>query len=175
MQRGIRRVLRAAGPVDVLHLRMADVGSMAAARRPRSSRSPSSSPSPPTRTRIAAREAAGTLTRANFGAVDHAEHLVFRARLVRGLADAAHLVLFPRPELERDMRDLVGIDITAPPERPSVVAEGIDLTVIAERAVAPPRRMPDPPTSPTSTPCSAPCRRTGATCRSRSRSAGCTG
>ena len=30
-RRGIRRVLRAAGPVDVVHLRMADVGSMAAA------------------------------------------------------------------------------------------------------------------------------------------------
>ena len=30
-ERGLRRVLRRAGPVDVLHLRMADVGSMAAA------------------------------------------------------------------------------------------------------------------------------------------------
>ena len=30
-ERGLRRALRRAGPVDVLHLRMADVGSMAAA------------------------------------------------------------------------------------------------------------------------------------------------
>jgi glycosyltransferase involved in cell wall biosynthesis len=81
-------------------------------------------------------DASGHLTRANFGTIDEVEHFWFRARLVQRLAaDAAHTVLFPRPELERDMRDLVGIDITAHPERHSVVAEGIDLDVI-DQAVA---------------------------------------
>ena len=50
-ERGIRRALTAHGRVDVLHLRMADVGSMAAARRRHPPRaSPPCSPSRPTRT-----------------------------------------------------------------------------------------------------------------------------
>ncbi|MGY4856536.1 glycosyltransferase [Cryobacterium sp. AP23] len=137
VQRGIRRILRAAGTVDVIHLRMADVGTLAASTVARELEIPvvfTVAPDP--HSVINAMDAAGTLTRANFGTVDEAEHFWFRARLVQRMAaDAAHTVLFPRPELERDMRTLVGIDITAHPERHSVVAEGIDLTVI-ERSVA---------------------------------------
>lgn len=137
VQRGIRRILRAAGTVDVMHLRMADVGTLAASTVARELEIPvvfTVAPDP--HSVISAMEGAGSLTRANFGAVDEVEHFWFRARLVQRLAaDAARTVLFPRPELERDMRELVGIDITAHPERHSVVAEGIDLTVI-ERSVA---------------------------------------
>jgi len=137
VQRGIRRILRAAGSVDVLHLRMADVGTLAASSVARELEIPvvfTVAPDP--HSVINAMDAAGSLTRANFGAVDEVEHFWFRARLVQRIAaDAAHTVLFPRPELERDMRELVGIDITAHPERHSVVAEGIDLTVI-ERSVS---------------------------------------
>ncbi|MCU1447348.1 glycosyltransferase [Cryobacterium sp.] len=137
VQRGIRRILRAAGTVDVLHLRMADVGTLAASTVARELEIPvvfTVAPDP--HSVITAMDAAGTLTRANFGTVDEAEHFWFRARLVQRMAaDAAHTVLFPRPELERDMRALVGIDITEHPERHSVVAEGIDLTVI-DRSVA---------------------------------------
>ena len=43
-------------------------------------------------------------------------------------------MLFPRPELQRDLRELVGIDLQAHPERHSIVPEGIDLDVI-DRAV----------------------------------------
>ena len=136
VQRGIRRILRAAGTVDVMHLRMADVGTLAASSVARELEIPivfTVAPDP--HSVINAMDASGALTRANFGAVDEVEHFWFRSRLVQRIAaDAAHTVLFPRPELERDMRDLVGIDITAHPERHSVVAEGIDLTVI-ERSV----------------------------------------
>ena len=136
VQRGIRRVLRAAGTVDVLHLRMADVGTLAASTVARELEIPivfTVAPDP--HSVINAMDASGALTRANFGTVDEVEHFWFRARLVQRMAaDAAHTVLFPRPQLERDMRELVGIDITAHPERHSVVAEGIDLTVI-ERSV----------------------------------------
>jgi len=132
VQRGIRRVLRAAGTVDVLHLRMADVGTLAASTVARELEIPivfTVAPDP--HSVINAMDASGALTRANFGTVDETEHFWFRARLVQRMAaDAAHTVLFPRPQLERDMRELVGIDITAHPERHSVVAEGIDLTVI---------------------------------------------
>lgn len=146
VQRGIRRVLRASRPVDVLHLRMADVGSLAAAAVARELDLPfvfTVAPDP--HAVISAAEAAGTLTRANFGDVDSGEHFRFRVRLVQRLtADAAHLVLFPRPNLERDMLELVGLDLQAHPERFSVIAEGIDVEVI-EHALAEARAtVPDP-------------------------------
>jgi glycosyltransferase involved in cell wall biosynthesis len=135
-ERGIRRVLRAAGTVDVLHLRMADVGSLAAANVARDLGIPvvfTVAPDP--HALINSMEMSGTLTRANFGDVDEREHYWFRARLVQRLAaDAAHTVLFPRPNLSTDMRELVGIDISAHPERHSIVPEGIDLEVV-DRAV----------------------------------------
>ncbi|RYV50085.1 glycosyltransferase [Pengzhenrongella frigida] len=136
-QRGIRRVLRAAGPVDAIHLRMADVGSLAAATVARERDLPilfTVAPDP--HAAIETLAAAGTLTRANFGSVDETEHFWFRVRLVQRLtADAAHLVLFPRPNLAPDLRRLVGLDLDAHPERYSVIAEGIDLGVI-DRSLA---------------------------------------
>lgn len=137
VRRGIRRMLRAAGGVHVLHLRMADVGSLAAADVARELDIPvvfTVAPDP--HAVIDSLDKSGQLTRWNFGDVDEREHFWFRARLVQQLAgNADHTVLFPRPELERDMRRLVGIDITAHPERHSIVPEGIDLGVI-DRAVA---------------------------------------
>ena len=136
-RRGIRRVLRAAGHVDVLHLRMADVGSLAASDVARELDIPvvfTVAPDP--HAVIQSLDLAGRLSRATFGTADEAEHFWFRARLVQRLASsAAHTVLFPRPELERDMRSLLGIEITAHPERHTIVPEGVDLEV-ADRAVA---------------------------------------
>lgn len=111
-RRGLRSLLRAAGRVDVLHLRMADVGSWAAADVAREFGIHTVlTLAPDPHALIAAREASGTLTRANFGAADHAEHLVFRVRLLRELAEqASHLVVFPRPNLRRDVRDLLHLD-----------------------------------------------------------------
>lgn len=136
-QRGIRRILRAAGPIHAIHLRMADVGSLAGATVARERGIPivfTVAPDP--HAVIDALDASGDLARESFGTVDEGEHFWFRARLVHRIAaDAAHIVLFPRPELKRDMRRLLGIDIAADPERHSVLAEGIDLTVI-ERSCA---------------------------------------
>ncbi|PRY67292.1 glycosyltransferase involved in cell wall biosynthesis [Glaciihabitans tibetensis] len=131
-ERGIRRILRAAGTVDVLHLRMADVGSLAASNVARELGIPvvfTVAPDP--HAVINSLELSGALTRENFGDIDAREHYWFRARLVQRLAgDAAHTVLFPRPALQRDMKELVGIDITSHPERHSIVPEGIDLAVV---------------------------------------------
>jgi len=131
-QRGIRRVLRAAGPIHAIHLRMADVGSLAASTVARERGIPivfTVAPDP--HAVIDALDTSGNLTRERFGTVDEAEHFWFRARLVHRIAaDAAHLVVFPRPELKRDMRRLLGMDIAADPQRHSVLAEGIDLKVI---------------------------------------------
>ena len=131
-QRGIRRILRSAGVVDAIHLRMADVGSLAAATVARDLDIPvvfTVAPDP--HGVIDSLESSGALTRANFGTVDAVEHFWFRARLVQRLAaDAAHTVLFPRPDLQQDIERLTGIDIDAHPERHSVIPEGIDLSVI---------------------------------------------
>jgi glycosyltransferase involved in cell wall biosynthesis len=136
VRRGIRRLLRAAGRVDVLHLRMADVGSLAAADVARELGIPTVfTVAPDPHSVIASLERSGALTREGFGAADLAEHFWFRTHLVQSLAaSAAHSVFFPRPELERDMRALVGIDLASHPERHTVVAEGVDLAVV-DRAV----------------------------------------
>jgi glycosyltransferase involved in cell wall biosynthesis len=136
-RRGIRRILRAAGPVDLLHLRMADVGSLAAADVARELGIPTVfTVAPDPHAVIRSLDRSGALTREAFGVTDMREHFWFRARLVTNLAsNAAHTVLFPRPELQRDMSQLVGIDITAHPERHTIVAEGVDLAVV-DRAVA---------------------------------------
>ncbi|WP_395638982.1 glycosyltransferase [Pseudolysinimonas sp.] len=136
-RRGIRRILRAAGHVDLLHLRMADVGSLAAADVARELGIPvvfTVAPDP--HGVIESLDRSGRLTRAGFGAVDGEEHFWFRARLVQSLAaNAAHTVLFPRPKLREDMQRLVGIDLTAHPERHTIVPEGVDLDTI-DAAVA---------------------------------------
>ncbi|MFB2555686.1 glycosyltransferase [Herbiconiux liangxiaofengii] len=136
-RRGIRRMLRAAGGVDLLHLRMADVGSLAAADVARELDVPMVfTVAPDPHAVIRSMDLAGSLTRANFGEVDENEHFWFRTRLVQRLAsNADHSVLFPRPQLEKDMRELVGIDVTSHPERHTVVPEGIDLGVV-DRGVA---------------------------------------
>jgi glycosyltransferase involved in cell wall biosynthesis len=131
-ERGIRRALTALGPVDVLHLRMADVGSMAASSVARELGIPmvfTLAPDP--HGVIRALDVAGSLTAANFGDVDEREHYWFRHRLVERLAaDAEHTVLFPRPALRDELQELIGIDIDSSPENYTVVPEGIDLTAI---------------------------------------------
>ncbi len=134
-ERGLRRVLRRSGPVDVLHLRMADVGSMAAGAVAAELGIPwvlTMAPDP--HALVAARETAGTLDRAGFGAADSVEHLWFRVRLLADLAAGAeHVVLFPRPDLARDARELLDVD-PGEPGRCTVVPEGIDLDAVDRAA-----------------------------------------
>lgn len=134
-RRGLRRILRAAGRVDVLHLRMADVGSWAAAEVARElGIATVLTLAPDPHALIAAREASGVLTRATFGDADHTEHLVFRVRLLRDLAEqASHLVVFPRPDLARDLLDLLHLD-PDDTHRVSVISEGIDLAPLQRAA-----------------------------------------
>ena len=139
-ERGIRRILGGDGQPDVLHLRMADVGSLAGSRvAAESGIRMVFSLAPDPHGLIAAREAAGELDRATFGGEDARSHLWFRARLVERLArDADQVVLFPREHLEEQLRDLVGIDIATAPRRFTVIPEGIDVQRIdaAEAALA---------------------------------------
>ena len=118
-ERGIRRVLTANGRVDVLHLRMADVGSMAAAAVATRLGIPTVfTLAPDPHAVLYALDMTGALTRTNFGVLDEREHYWFRTGLVRRLAAGAHHnVLFPRPKLRDQLRDLLGVDIDQEPDR----------------------------------------------------------
>ncbi len=128
-ERGLRRIVRGVGGLDVLHLRMADVGSLAGSHVAAASGVRMTfSLAPDPHGLIASREAADELDRSTFGAEDARLHLWFRADLVERLArEADHVVLFPREQLHERLRDLVGIDIAAAPRRFTVVPEGIDV------------------------------------------------
>lgn len=138
-RREIRRLLSQAGRVDVLHLRMADVGSWAAAQVAGELGIPvvlTLAPDP--HALIAAREAAGTLTRGCFAAADHDEHLVFRVRLLRELREqASALVLFPRTDQALDLRELLQVDPADPAQHVRVVAEGVDVDALNAAARCP--------------------------------------
>ena len=129
-ERGIRRVLTT-HRVDVMHLRMADVGSMAAAAVATQLGIPTVfTLAPDPHAVIHALDMTGALTRGTFGTADEREHYWFRTGLVRRLADGAHHnVLFPRPKLRDQLRDLLGVDIGQDPSRYTTVPEGIDVTV----------------------------------------------
>lgn len=137
-ERGIRAALLASGTPDVLHLRMADPGTLAASRVARELRVPTVftlalDPHVP----IAAGERRGTLDRATFGREDARAALWFRVDLVAELADGAReLVLFPRPDLPRQLAALVGIDLAAGPPRHTIVAEGVDTGQADDAAAA---------------------------------------
>ena len=135
-ERGLRRIFRLRPPT-LLHLRMSDVGSLAAARFARRHWLPTVfTLAPDPHAVIADMERSGELDRATFGKADARDALWFRAGLVRHLADsAAQVALFPRPELAARLRDLLGIDVSANPGRYHVIPEGIDpLPVRAARA-----------------------------------------
>lgn len=131
VERGLRRLLRHTAPVDAFHVRMADVGAMAAHIVCREMGIPlvfSLAPDP--HVVVHALDLTGALRRDNFGDADEREHYWFRIRLVQRLSeDAAHMVLFPRAELRDDLMELVGIDIDEDPSRFAVVPEGIDVGV----------------------------------------------
>ncbi len=138
VRRGLRRILRAAGRVDALHLRMGDVATMVAADVAAELGIPvvfTLAPDP--NALVASRDVAGTLTREGFGEADAVEHLVFRERLLGRLQRRAdHLVLFPRPDLADDMAHLMGLDVRAEAARVTPVAEGISLEAVDRASAA---------------------------------------
>lgn len=128
--RGIRGAFLAGPLPDVVHLRMADPGTYAAARVALSMAVPlvfTLAPDP--HGPIESAETGGTLDRRTFAAADARGALWFRASLVERLArEASELVLFPRDGQSERIEHLTGIDLTAGPPRHSVVAEGVDIT-----------------------------------------------
>lgn len=119
----------------VWHLRMADVGTLAAAGAARRLGQPvvfTAAPDP--HIVIDALQDDGRLDRSRFAVEDAAAQYWFRARMVERLtAQADHLTLLPRPTLERELTELVGIDPGDLAERSTVVPEGVDVGEV-ERA-----------------------------------------
>jgi len=119
----------------VWHLRMADVGTLAAsaaARRLGHGVVFTAAPDP--HIVIDALQDGGRLDRSNFGVEDASAQIWFRARMVERLsAQADHLALLPRPTIERELVELVGLEPVDLSTRSTVVPEGVDIVAI-ERA-----------------------------------------
>ncbi len=131
IERGIRRALSLAGPTDVLHLRMADAGTLAGATVAAEMGIPvcfSLAPDP--HNVIQSLQGRGELDDDMFIRLATDTHIWFRARLIERIArDAAQLALFPRSKPTEFLQDF-GIDVEGGQQRVSVVAEGIDLSLL---------------------------------------------
>ena len=120
-------------PLDVVHLRFADVGTFAAARVCARLGIPvcfTVAADPHVIIRNA--ERSGTLTRETFAQADTGEHYLFRIHLVESMLEQSEgLVLFPRKDAAADVAELIGLGPrTAPSQRVRTVAEGISLRTL---------------------------------------------
>lgn len=129
----LRRLL----PLDVVHLRFADVGTFAAARVCRRLGLPvcftlAADP----HVIIRGAERAGALSRESFAEADRRDHLLFRAHLVETMLEQADgLVAFPRQKGEADLQELLGIDRTHGAARGiRTVSEGVSLRTLDRAA-----------------------------------------
>ncbi|HEY5874319.1 MAG TPA: glycosyltransferase, partial [Ilumatobacteraceae bacterium] len=113
----------------VWHLRMADVGTLAAAAVARRLGQPvvfTAAPDP--HIVIDALQDGGHLDRSRFAVEDAASQYWFRARMVERLtAQVEHLAVLPRPTIERELVDLLGIEPADLAARSTVIAEGVDV------------------------------------------------
>ena len=138
VERGIRRVLLAGPRPDVIHLRMADVGTLAAERVSRHLGIPvvfTAAPDP--HIVLEQLETTAELTRRNFGDADELEHWWFRARMVERLTSRAdHLVLLPRRGATDQLRRVFGATAADALDRATVVPEGVDPAPISRARAA---------------------------------------
>lgn len=130
VERGIRRALRTAGSVDLLHLRMADVGTLIGAEVAAAAGIQTCfSLAPDPHNVIQSLQRRGDLDDDRFEQLDLDQHIWLRARLVEGLGrHADRVALFPRatsfPFLDAIVAGDAGDDSA---RRTAVVAEGIDI------------------------------------------------
>jgi len=118
-----------AGRDVVWHLRMADVGTLAAAGAARRlGHRVVFTAAPDPHVVIDALQDSGRLDRSKFALEDAAAQYWFRARMVERLAGGAdRLVLLPRPTIEQELTDLVGIEPAELRARSVVIPEGVDI------------------------------------------------
>ena len=147
LERGIRRQLRLATPIDVLHLRMADVGTLAGAsvaRRDGIAHCFSCAPDP--HNVIGFLQSSGRLDAASFVQLDRDADVWFRARLIEHLTRTADRVaLFPRSDPHALFAQL-GVEPAEMERTSATVPEGVDVGLIRRaarrRTAAPTTRRP---------------------------------
>lgn len=132
IERGLRRALQSASPVDMLHLRMADAGALVGAEVASELGVPICfSVAPDPHNVIESLQGRGELDVASFVRLESETHVWFRARLIERIArEADRLALFPRSKPIEFLEQADGER-----QRRSVVAEGIDVRLF-ERARA---------------------------------------
>lgn len=128
LEHRLHQFLVSEGPFDALHLRFADVGTLAAARVAEDLGIPvffTLAPDP--HGVIEAAEASGELTRDNFGQAEAHEHYVFRFWLVNWLIELSdRIALLPRIGQRDRFLHLFGIEVRS--ERFAEIPEGIDFS-----------------------------------------------
>ncbi len=128
VERGLRRALRSAGRIDLLHLRMADVGTLIGAEVATAAGIATCfSLAPDPHNVIHSLQRRGELDDDRFEQLDLDQQVWLRARLVERLGrQADRVALFPRATSIPFLDAIVGDD-TGSTRRTAVVAEGIDI------------------------------------------------
>ncbi|MEJ7800970.1 MAG: glycosyltransferase, partial [Ilumatobacter sp.] len=129
---GIRRMLRLAGPIDLLHLRMADVGTLAgAAVAEAAGVATCLSLAPDPHNVLESMHARHELDAASFGHVERTQHVWFRARMIEDLGrQADRVALFPRVRSFPFLDAIAERDAREGWNRTAVIAEGIDIPAV---------------------------------------------
>lgn len=142
IERGIHHQLRLAGPVDVLHLRMADAGTLAGAYVAAAAGIHTCfSAAPDPHNVIESLQARGELDDQSFMQLDTQSNIWFRARLIEEIARGANqLALFPRSK-PMDLLGDIGIATRRMDQRVAVVAEGIDINLLRRASEVPTTRL----------------------------------
>ena len=139
LERELEAALTRLAPIDAVHLRFADVATLAAERVCRRLGLPvyfTLAPDP--HGPIRGREASGELDRESFVQADLTEHLIFRARLVEHMRDRAHgLALLPRASGRAELQTLVGLPAEPGRQRVRTVPEGISTAPVDRVGGAP--------------------------------------
>ncbi len=137
IERGIRRTIRRAGGIDLLHLRMADAGTLAGAQTAAAEGIPTCfSLAPDPHNVLSSLRARGEADRDAVLRLATEGHIWFRARLVERLArESDRIALFPRSQT---IDFFTGTDASPDrfDQRRAVVAEGIDIGLIRRAEAA---------------------------------------
>ncbi len=117
VERGVRRVFLAGARPDVVHLRMADVGTLAAGRVARQLGIPVVFTAAPDPHVVLGQLDPAKVSRCNFGVHDELEHYWFRARMVERMTNQAdQVVLLPRGD-DGELRRAFGERAAGPLQR----------------------------------------------------------
>ena len=137
IERGIRRTIRPSGGIDLLHLRMADAGTLAGAQTAAAEGIPTCfSLAPDPHNVLASLRARGEADRDAVIRLATDSHIWFRARLVERLArESDRIALFPRSKTI-DLFTGSGAASDRFDQRCAVVAEGIDIGLIRRAEAA---------------------------------------